>query len=429
MKRCFGFALFVVMSALSTAQERFSASLDGTQEVPAVTTTALGWGTVTLNAAQTEIAIKLYFSGLSSNQTLAHIHGTAVSGQQGTNAGVAINIGSQSALTGNFNITSPVTPAQIEDLRAGRWYFNVHSMNNTGGEIRGQILPEVPYYAVLLPIHENPAVATAPNASGLGRVVFNATNDGFVSDLVFEGLSSNQTLGHFHGPATPAAANGPAVNSGVVFNIGSQGTTFGAFEGVAQTANDEQINLMRAGRFYYNVHTANNGGGEIRGQILRGAPIYARLQGAQEVPAVDTPATGLGFVQFNASETGIYGSAFYAGLGSNATIAHIHTGAAGATGPVTFDFTPVTTFIGGTSGFAPYRIFPATLAQVAALKSGGTYFNVHSTNNGGGEIRGQIDGVFSNGFEQKAFQALSFTPDLSRFNYGAKKASTESCSH
>jgi hypothetical protein len=424
MKHYFGFALFAVLSSLSAAQEtRFSASLDGSQEVPAVATTALGWGTVTLNAAATEVAIKLYFSGLSSNQTMGHIHGSSTSGQQGTTAGVAIGIGSQGALTGNFTLPNvAVTAAQVEDLRAGRWYFNVHSVNNGGGEIRGQILPEVPYYSVLLPIHENPAVTTAPTASGVGKIEFNATNDGFRSDLVFEGLSSNQTLGHIHSSA------GPAANGGVVFNIGSQGATSGAFEGQTFTATDEQINLMRAGRNYYNVHTANNGGGEIRGQILRGAPIYARLQGGQEVPAVDTTATGLGFVQLNASETGIYASAFYAGLGSNATIAHIHTGAAGATGGVTFNLTPVTTFVGGTSGFAPYSIFPATLAQITTLKAGGTYFNVHSTNNGGGEIRGQIDGVFGNGLEQKAFQALSFTPDLTR-QTGAKAATAQSCSH
>jgi hypothetical protein len=37
--------------------------------------------------------------------------------------------------------TFAITPAQVADLKAGLYYFNVHSANFGGGEIRGQILP------------------------------------------------------------------------------------------------------------------------------------------------------------------------------------------------------------------------------------------------------------------------------------------------
>ena len=32
------------------------------------------------------------------------------------------------------------TPEQAADLEAGKWYFNVHTEKNKGGEIRGQVM-------------------------------------------------------------------------------------------------------------------------------------------------------------------------------------------------------------------------------------------------------------------------------------------------
>jgi hypothetical protein len=34
-----------------------------------------------------------------------------------------------------------LTPAQVADLMAGKWYANVHTAANKGGEIRGQMMP------------------------------------------------------------------------------------------------------------------------------------------------------------------------------------------------------------------------------------------------------------------------------------------------
>ena len=113
----------------------------------------------------------------------------------------------------------------------------------------------------------------------------------------------------------------------------------------------------------------------------------ARMSGANEVPAVTTNGTGFGRVVLNAAETQITASFYWEGLTSNTTAGHIHTGAAGATGPVTFDMTPPT---GATRGSVVDKTFSITPAQVATLRAGGMYFNVHSANNTGGEIRGQI---------------------------------------
>jgi hypothetical protein len=38
--------------------------------------------------------------------------------------------------------TATLTDAQIADLNAGKWYFNVHTAANPGGEIRGTVMKQ-----------------------------------------------------------------------------------------------------------------------------------------------------------------------------------------------------------------------------------------------------------------------------------------------
>ncbi len=134
--------LLCVFSCVSTtmSQRVFRAVLDGIQETPPVTsTTAVGTGIVELNVAETSIAVTMSFAGLSSNQTAAHIHGNV---GRGTAGGVLFNVGSSGATSGTFSFNQAVTPTEVANLKAGLWYFNVHSINFGGGEIRGQIEPD-----------------------------------------------------------------------------------------------------------------------------------------------------------------------------------------------------------------------------------------------------------------------------------------------
>ncbi len=130
--------LFVIsISTTARAQQVFVANLSGAQEVPAVTSPGRGVCQATLNAAQTQITVNCNYSGLSSAANAAHIHGNA---PVGANAPVLFNFGTVSGTSGTItNQTFTLTTQQVADLRQNRMYVNVHTANNPGGEIRGQL--------------------------------------------------------------------------------------------------------------------------------------------------------------------------------------------------------------------------------------------------------------------------------------------------
>lgn len=114
----------------------------------------------------------------------------------------------------------------------------------------------------------------------------------------------------------------------------------------------------------------------------------ANLTGGAEVPPVtSTNASGTGTVVLNTAENQITVTLSWSGLSAPQTMAHIH-GAAPVTAEAGILIDLGTT--GGTSGSIGTRTFVVTPQQVANLKAGLTYFNVHTSTNPGGEIRGQI---------------------------------------
>jgi len=115
----------------SKPSQIFTAALNGAQEVPATNSTATGSATLVLSPDERTARLSLSFSGLSSPQTDAHIHGPAAAG---SNAGVLFPL--MLGQLNDFEIT--VTPEQVADLKAGLYYVNVHTSNFMNGEIRGQ---------------------------------------------------------------------------------------------------------------------------------------------------------------------------------------------------------------------------------------------------------------------------------------------------
>src|SRR5215471_4939442 len=115
--------------------EKFKAALDGKSEVPPNASTATGTADIDYDPATKKLSWKVTYSGLSGPPTAAHFHGPA---EAGKNAGVAVAI--PGIATPPAEGSATLTDAQAADLTSGKYYVNVHTQANPGGEIRGQVM-------------------------------------------------------------------------------------------------------------------------------------------------------------------------------------------------------------------------------------------------------------------------------------------------
>jgi CHRD domain-containing protein len=114
--------------------DKMKATLDGKSQVPPNTSAASGSADIDYDPASKKLSWKLSYSGLSGPATAAHFHGPA---EAGKNAGVAVAIPNATASPVEGSAT--LTDAQAADLVAGKYYINIHTAANPGGEIRGQV--------------------------------------------------------------------------------------------------------------------------------------------------------------------------------------------------------------------------------------------------------------------------------------------------
>ncbi len=125
--------LVVAFAGVASAAD-VKVMLSGSQEVPAVTTSASGSGTITVGDDQS-ISGSVTTTGVAG--TAAHIH-TAAAGQNGP---VTIPLTKSGDNGWAVPAGTKLTDAQFAAFKAGNLYINVHSEANKGGEIRGQIKP------------------------------------------------------------------------------------------------------------------------------------------------------------------------------------------------------------------------------------------------------------------------------------------------
>ncbi|MDQ6629666.1 MAG: CHRD domain-containing protein [Pseudomonadota bacterium] len=109
-----------------------SATLSGASEVPPTTTT--GSGTAKVNLSGNSLSWTVTYAGASGPVTAGHFHGPAA---PGSNAGVVVPF--TGSLASPITGTATLTDAQVADLKAGKWYVNLHTAANPGGELRGQV--------------------------------------------------------------------------------------------------------------------------------------------------------------------------------------------------------------------------------------------------------------------------------------------------
>jgi len=110
------------------------ADLKGSNEVPPNSSPATGTAEARLDTESRNLAYTITFSGLSGPAVGAHFHGPV---EAGKNAGIVLPFKTvESPIKGNATLTDN----QAADLLAGKWYANIHTAANPGGELRGQMM-------------------------------------------------------------------------------------------------------------------------------------------------------------------------------------------------------------------------------------------------------------------------------------------------
>jgi hypothetical protein len=110
------------------------ADLKGANEVPPNASPATGKAEAKLDTEARVLTWTVTYADLTGPALGAHFHGPS---EQGKNAGIVLPFKSaQSPIEG----TATLTENQVADLLAGKWYANIHTQANPGGELRGQMM-------------------------------------------------------------------------------------------------------------------------------------------------------------------------------------------------------------------------------------------------------------------------------------------------
>ena len=166
------FAFFMFFGVAKADQIVLTATLTGAQEVPPTGSPGIGSALITIDTVTNLMTVNVAFAGLLSPTTIAHIHccagpgGTAIPATTvpsfpGFPTGVTTGTFLQTfdlTLASSYNpafiaanggTVASAQAAFITGLLNGQAYFNIHTVQFPGGEIRGQ-LQAVPEPATVL---------------------------------------------------------------------------------------------------------------------------------------------------------------------------------------------------------------------------------------------------------------------------------------
>jgi Cu/Zn superoxide dismutase len=125
-------ALMFTSAAARAEMLTFKADMLGSTEVPATDSAGKGTAEVTVDTDTKKVSWTMSVEGLSGDATAAHAHGPASVTES---APPVIDMSGDMMMKGGADITE----AQWTEMKAGKYYINVHTAKFPDGEIRGQL--------------------------------------------------------------------------------------------------------------------------------------------------------------------------------------------------------------------------------------------------------------------------------------------------
>ena len=131
-----GAALALTCAPASADVVKYKADLNGPSENPPTASKGVGAIEADYDTATKTLSWSGTYSDLTGPEIAAHFHGPAAIG---VNAGVLVPVDAKQS---PFKGSATLTDDQAKAFADGLVYFNIHTAQNKGGEIRGQLAPE-----------------------------------------------------------------------------------------------------------------------------------------------------------------------------------------------------------------------------------------------------------------------------------------------
>jgi hypothetical protein len=128
-------ALAFTLTPAAAEVMKYKAELNGPSENPPTTSKGTGAIEADYDSATKTLTWSGTYADLTGPETAAHFHGPAAIG---ANAGVMVPVDAKAS---PFKGSAALTDEQAKAFADGMIYFNVHTAQNKGGEIRGQLAP------------------------------------------------------------------------------------------------------------------------------------------------------------------------------------------------------------------------------------------------------------------------------------------------
>ncbi len=321
--------------------------------------------TVALPAGQTITAAHFHIGTYGENGP--PVHDIVFPPNSMTATGIWTNIGS----------------AELAALVTQGIYLNIHTNANPNGQLRDQVnmLPNLSA-TEMSSAEEVPSIPDMPG-TGNAVIYLNPAEKRAIYAIDWDSLSGPPTMAHFHRGARGEA--GPPIHTiALPVGAGTEGHLFGLWDGIS----DSDIETLKNGGFYVNIHTAQNANGEIRGQVVSTEFYTAAISPANEVPPVTgSTGEGTGFVTL-IDKREIRSFFVVEGLTGPASMAHLHNAPRGTNGNVVYNLFGLAML--GYPGVWLSFTDVLTGNYHAEFRNEAMYANFHTAQFAGGEARGQL---------------------------------------
>ncbi len=235
--------------------------------------------------------------------------------------------------------------------------------------------------------------STSP-ATGTAIMMYDVSKNTYDLLVTINNLTNTIANSHIHEAA-------PGIAGSVVAPIGAEsvytrnGTTVtGSFHGLAYGGDPK---TLLSGGSYYNVHSSQYPGGEVRGQLVpQPKRLYANINVAQEQAAVtngstiNSNANGAAVMWYDPATKNISVRISMYNFANTFANSHFHEAAPGVGGSVVTGLGGASAYTSGGGGFYNGSFDLPYTGDPVKLLTGGAYLNFHSNVYPAGEMRGQV---------------------------------------